>query len=134
MDMEHTVEELNKIIQFKDTTEPGDVVLFVNEGSEDSVPFSISYAVVNGFTLDTTKRDEWWHVHFTFLTIPPQPQTVILQPAHFTGREIFTMGGKKVFIKSLDFESIQPAGGDDEDTEKPPKKKEKTRNGLRVVK
>ncbi len=59
------------------------------------------YARVMGFDRDTAKRDEWWHVHFLFLEMPPATRTIILQTPHFTGKEIFTMGGRKVFMKAL---------------------------------
>ena len=124
--MENTVEELKKIITFKDTTEVGDVVLMARETEEENMPLVMAYAVITDFERDSSKRDDWWFVHLAFLSIPPQPQVLILQESHYTGREIFTMGGKKVFIKALDFsKSEEPA---------PPEEKEKPRGGLRVVK
>ena len=125
--MENTVNELKKIIAFKDTTVAGDVILMVNEPVDENSPFGLAYAMVTDFVRDNSKRDEWWHVHLSFLTVPPQPQVLILQTSHFTGQEIFTMGGKKVFIKALDF-SPRP-------TEPPQEKKPaKTRGGLKVIK
>jgi hypothetical protein len=125
--MEKTVDELKKIIVFKDTTEVGDVILMINEPVDENSPFGLAYAVVTDFVRDNSKRDEWWHVHLSFLTVPPQPQVLILQAAHFTGQEIFTMGGKKVFIKALNFAAKPGTPTDD-------KKTPKTRGGLKVIK
>lgn len=124
--MEKMVEELKSLINFKDSTEIGDVVLVLNEGDDENQQIGAVYAVVNDFERDMTKKDEWWHVHFTFLSIPPQPQKIILQPDHFTGKEIFTMGGKKVFIKALDFSGPEKSDIDPEPEEK--------KGGLRLVK
>jgi hypothetical protein len=130
--MEKTVEELRAAVPFKDTTETGDVVLMLNETEDPEMPVAAAYASITGFERDITKRDEWWHVHFAFLTIPPTPRSIILQPDHFTGQEIFTMGGKKVFIKALDMNELRPEP--DEPDEESEDKKEKRRGGLRVVK
>jgi hypothetical protein len=130
--MEKTVEEIKAAVSFKDTTEPGDVVLMLNETDDPEMPVAAAYAAITGFDRDITKRDEWWHVHFAFLTIPPTPRSIILQPDHFTGQEIFTMGGKKVFIKALDMDVLKPEPDEpDGETED---KTQKRRGGLRVVK
>lgn len=99
--MEKLVEELQLQVPFKDTTEPGDLVIALRENDDGRI--SMTYARVMGFDRDLSKRDEWWHTHFVFLEVPPLPRTIILQTAHFTGQEIFTMGGLKVFIKALNF-------------------------------
>ena len=136
--VEQTVEELKKIISFKDTTEVGDVILIVNETPDEDGPLGMAYARINEFEPDNSKRDEWWFVHMTFLTVPPRHQMLILQNQHFTGQEIFTIGGKKVFIKALDFsnyrkddDTITPET-DKQETSKP--KEKNGRAGLRVVK
>jgi hypothetical protein len=108
--MEKFVESLKASIAFKDTTEVGDVVLMVNEPAQDGEPFGAAYAVITDFVRDPSKRDEWWFVHLTFLAIPPKPHMLILQRPHFTGREIFTMGGKKVFIQALDIRKPSEPG------------------------
>ncbi|MFH1139212.1 MAG: hypothetical protein V1816_24280 [Pseudomonadota bacterium] len=128
MDFEKFVEELKKKFRFKETTETGDVALMVQEGQDEKSPVGLSYVYVNGFERDPGKRDEWWFVHLHFLLAPPVPQTLILQRPHFTGQEIFTMGGKKVFIKAVDLDQPEkkPAG----DKDAPPPK----RSSLRVVK
>jgi len=106
--MEAMVEELQYQVPFKETTEAGDMVLMLRENDDGRV--SMVYARVMGFDRDTTKRDEWWHVHFVFLEVPPLPRTIILQTPHFTGQEIFTMGGRKVFIKALNFTAFSNDG------------------------
>jgi len=103
--MERLVEELEYQIPFKETTDIGDTVIMLRENDDGRV--SMVYAKVLGFDRDTTKRDEWWHVRFVFLEVPPLPRTIILQTAHFTGAEIFTMGGRKVFIKAINFNAFE---------------------------
>ncbi len=104
--MEKLVEELGFQVPFKDRTEAGDTVIVLRENENGRI--SMVYARVLDFDRDTTKRDEWWHVHFIFLEVPPLPRTIILQTPHFTGQEIFTMGGRKVFIKAVNFEAFSP--------------------------
>jgi len=98
------VEELGFQVPFKERTEIGDTVIMLRENEDGRI--SGHYARVQGFDRDNTKKDEWWHVHFVFLELPPQPGTIILQTSHFTGQEIFTMGGRKVFIKAVNFEAF----------------------------
>lgn len=106
--MEEMLEELQYQVPFKETTEAGDTVLMLRENDDGRV--SMVYARVMGFDRDTSKRDEWWHVHFVFMEVPPLPRTIILQTPHFTGQEIFTMGGRKVFIKALNFAAFSDDG------------------------
>lgn len=106
--MKVMVEELQYQVPFKETTEPGDLVLMLRENEDGRV--ALNYARVMGFDRDTTKRDEWWHVHFVFLEVPPMPRTIILQTPHFTGQEIFTMGGRKVYIKAVNFAAFSDEG------------------------
>ena len=102
--IEGLVEEIKQQFPLKETTEAGDLVIMVRE-NDDGQP-AMAYAKIMGFVRDTSKRDEWWHVNFVFLEMPPVPRTIILQTSHFTGQEIFTMGGRKVFIKAVDFGSL----------------------------
>ncbi|MEW6264915.1 MAG: hypothetical protein AB1641_17715 [Thermodesulfobacteriota bacterium] len=126
--MEKAVEELKALMRFKDSTSVGDVVLMLNETGDENEPINAAYAVVTDFVRDISKRDEWWHVHFSFLAVPPVSQMLILQTPHFTGREIFTIGGRKVFIKALDF---SPTREPEDGTISP---KEKIKTSLRLVK
>ena len=91
------VAEIPRYIPFKDTTEEGDVVFILKEVSASQA--TGNYAQVISFARDSSKKDEWWFVGLVFLTIPVVHYTFALQTPHFTGKEIFTMGGKKVFIK-----------------------------------
>ena len=117
--MDKLIEEIQYQVPLKDTTEAGDTVIFLRETENGQV--SMSYARVLGFTPDLTKRDEWWHVHFVFFEVPPQARTIILQTSHFTGQEVFTMGGRKVFIKSVNFEAFREEGPDAPPPGEPPK-------------
>jgi|GEM_PF-289683 len=101
--MEKLVEELSFQVPFKERTEIGDTVIMLRENEDGQI--SGHFARILGFDRDATKKDEWWHVHFVFQELPPQPRTIILQTSHFTGQEIFTMGGRKVFIKAVNFEA-----------------------------
>ena len=125
--MEKFIEQIRESFQFKDTTVVGDVVLMVNEPEEEGAPFGVAYAVITDFERDPGKRDEWWFVHLTFLNFPPHPHMLILQRPHFTGQEIFTMGGKKVFLKAVDFQ--RPKQPEDDSKPTGP-----DRSGLRLVK
>ena len=127
--MESTVEELKRVLEFKPTTNPGDVVLMVKEQDDEKMPLLVTYALISGFERDPSKKDEWWFVHLNFLTIPPQPVTFILQESQFTGQEIFTMGGKKVFIKAV---NLGPPPRPEDNTAGKPKDRKKS--GLRVIK
>ncbi|MBU0484976.1 MAG: hypothetical protein KKB30_10740 [Proteobacteria bacterium] len=121
--MEEIVDQLRKIINFKKSTEEGDVVLIVMDN-----PQSLLYAVVTGIERDESRRDEWWHLSLQILAVPPQKVVWTLRVSQFTGEEIFTMGGDKRFIQAVDF-SIQKSGpvdGPGGDKEVKPK--------LRVVK
>jgi hypothetical protein len=135
--MEQLIEELKRIIQFKDETQIGDVVLIVNEAGEEDQPPSLLYAVITDFVRDQSKRDEWYYVHLALLSVPPQPQVLILEPDQFNGRLIFTIGGKKVFIKPLELSGLHEksgpddGGGDDQDESGPGGR---GKGGLRVVK
>jgi hypothetical protein len=104
MEMENFVEEIRLQVPFKDETEIGDIILMLKENEKGKM--IIAYAQVLNFTLDTTKRDEWWHVGLVFMDLPLVFKTFTLQKSHFTGQEIFTMGGKKVFIKAVNTASF----------------------------
>jgi len=122
--MDKIVEELHKIFHLKDSTDTGDIVIIVTEN-----PQTLSYALITGFERDTTRRDEWWQVSMQLLSVPPQKVVWTLRTEQFTGKEIFTMGGEKRYIKAVDFSG--PDSG-------PKKEKKPTEKGkqaaLRVVK
>ncbi|MDH3359966.1 MAG: hypothetical protein OEL55_03765 [Desulfobulbaceae bacterium] len=122
--MEKIVEELKSVFKFKDITDVGDIVLVVAEEE----PLMILYALVMNIEADRTKKDEWWHVTFQFLTLPPYQTVWTLRADQFCGNEIFTMAGKKKFIKAINFkpnDHLHDGGSGDGDKKRP---------GLRVVK
>ena len=98
--MEKLVEELKAVIPFKNTTETGDIVLIVGQN-----PQMIVYARVTSIERDRNKKDEWWNIGLTFLTVPLQKVVWTLRTAQMTGKEIFTMGGEKRFFQSVEFDS-----------------------------
>jgi hypothetical protein len=94
--MEKLVAELKQIVPFKDSTDIGDLVLIVAKE-----PQMLVYALVTDIERDTSRKDEWWHISLTFLTVPPQEITWTLRTAQMTGMEIFTMGGEERFVKAV---------------------------------
>ena len=95
-DMKKLIAELKGIVEFKETTEVGDLVLLVAKE-----PQMLVYALVTGIERDRTRKDEWWHLHMQVLTVPLQPLTWTLRREQFTGREIFTMGGEERFVQAV---------------------------------
>ncbi|MGW8195412.1 MAG: hypothetical protein ACWGOX_14230 [Desulforhopalus sp.] len=100
--MQKIIDELKQLITFKETTDIGDIVLIIAKE-----PQMLMYARVCGIKRDPSRRDEWWHVHLTMLTVPLQEIVWTLRTAQFTGQEIFTMGGAERFIKAIDFNSVK---------------------------
>jgi len=111
--MEKLIDELKKLVPFKDSTEAGDVVLIAFKKQNQIV-----HAVVREIVRDTTKRDEWWHVGLQFLTVPSRQATWTLRTAQFTGMEVFGMGDEDLFMKAVDVQ-LPPAEGT-ESTESAP--------------
>jgi hypothetical protein len=95
--MEKLVDQVKSITPFKDQTEVGDLVLIVAYN-----PQLLMYAQVSNIERDRSKRDEWWNIGLTFLTVPLQKAVWTLRTEQMTGREIFTMGGEQRFFKALD--------------------------------
>ena len=95
--MEKIVIELKKIVEFKDTTDIGDIVLVAAKE-----PQVLLYGYVVDIEQDTTRKDEWWHLHLTMLSVPLQRMTWTLRTSQMTGQEIFTMGGEERFIQAVD--------------------------------
>jgi hypothetical protein len=122
--MEKIIEELHTVVRLKETTEPGDIVVILAED-----PQSLVYARVAGFERDMNKLDEWWHIAMHILNVPPQKVVWTLRTPQFTGQEIFTMGGKKHYVKALDFS--EP---DEEALLEDVVMKKDKKPGLRVVK
>ena len=91
--MDELVAELNKLIDFKETLRMGDVALIAAED-----PQMLAFVVVTDISLDFSRKDEWWHVGMQMLSVPLQPMTWTLRMEQMCGQEIFTMGGKKMFM------------------------------------
>ena len=123
--MESMVHELKKIMPFKESTAPGDVVLVAIENSK-----AVFYALVVDIVRDATRRDEWWNVTLQILSVPPQLVVWTLRESQFTGQETFTMAGDGRFMKAVDFSKAKPS------PEQPPtgKKIAKGRPALKLVK
>lgn len=115
--METLVKKLKTLIHFKPTTEIGDTVLVVGKMDKESEADMLFYAHISDIERDTSRRDEWWHVHLHILSVPVQEVTWTLRTAQMCGEEVFTMGGEPRFIKAIDFGVKPPV--------EPPKKKEK---------
>ena len=100
--MQKLITELKQIVRFKDSTDIGDLVLIVAKEPQ----MLASYALVTDIERDTSRKNEWWHVSLTLLSIPPQEITWTLRTPQFTGMEVFTMGGEERFVKAVDFGAI----------------------------
>ncbi len=99
--MEKLVAEIKRMVQFKETTDIGDIVLIAAEE-----PQMLVYALVSDISRDNSRKDEWYHLELVFLSVPPQVITWTLRPEQMTGKEIFTMGGNERFVQAIDV----PAG------------------------
>lgn len=95
--MQQIVDELKQVLTFKETTEVGDIALIVIKE-----PQMFVYAHIDEIERDVTRRDEWYHVHLTILSIPLQKMQWTLRTEQITGQEIFTMGGEERFFKAVD--------------------------------
>ncbi|MCI5145193.1 MAG: hypothetical protein D3923_06585 [Candidatus Electrothrix sp. AR3] len=120
--MEKLIAALKEIIQFKENTDIGDIVLIAAVD-----PQMTAYALVTGIERDSSRKDEWWQVSMQLLAVPLQPLVWTLRTEQFTGQEIFTMGGKARFVKAIRIEqaSTKP-------TSQPMTQEGK--GGLRIVK
>lgn len=97
------VAELKRLVNFKDTTVVGDLVLILS-----GEPQMLAYALVTSIEPDNSRKDEWWQVKMQLLSVPPRKMVWTLRPAQFTGREIFTMGGEQRFVQAVRFIHDQP--------------------------
>ena len=95
--MQKLGEELKQLIVFKTTTDRGDIVLIAAKE-----PKMLFYAYVTNIERDDSRKDEWWHLHLTLLSVPLQKITWTLRTEQMTGREIFTMGGEERFLQAVD--------------------------------
>jgi hypothetical protein len=116
-EMEKFVTELKQIITFKNSIDTGDIVLIAAKE-----PFMLLYALVISIERDTGRKDEWWHVGMSMLTVPPQQITWTLRTLQMTGMEVFTMGGEERFMKAVDFgaSTMPPTGNTKNSTGKGP--------------
>lgn len=121
--MEKLVEQVQGLVTFKDQTEVGDLVLIIAHN-----PQLLMYAQVSSIERDRSKRDEWWNIGLTFLTVPLQKTVWTLRTEQMTGREIFTMGGEKRFFKAVDLND------DNHVTQDQGKKPSGTRKELKRIK
>ena len=64
-------------------------------------PRLMLYAKVISIERDPSKKDDWWHIGLTFLTVPLQNVIWTLRTPQMTGQEIFTMGGEKRFFQAV---------------------------------
>jgi len=125
--MEDLIAELKKLVPFKDSTVEGDIVLLASDD-----PRAIVYAFVTDITRDAGRKDPWWDVTMQVLSVPPSEVVWTLREPQFTGREIFTFGGIKHFMKAVRFPAQQPrpiGGGEGREGKTRPRG-----TGLRVVK
>lgn len=125
--MDELVAELRERMGFKESINVGDVVLIAAEE-----PRMLAFAVVTDISPDSTRKDEWWHVGMQMLSVPLQPMTWTLRMPQMSGREIFTMNGKKMFMApvGIPYDSPRPKP----DLEKNPGEGKKKSGVLRIIK
>jgi hypothetical protein len=121
--MDKIVNDLKKLVPFKETVEAGDIVLVAAKK-----PQMLVYGLVSDIIRDDTKRDEWWHVSMHILSLPPRKVTWILRTPQMTGQEIFTMEGEERFMKAVKFET------NGEPTQKDTEKGSQEKPSLRRIK
>lgn len=124
--LEKLIEELKAVTPLKKTTEVGDIVLVVSEN-----PQLLLYGLVGSIERDPSKKDEWWNIGLTFLTVPLQQVVWTLRTAQMTGQEIFTMGGEKRFVQAV---SIGIVSNEDPKRTPPEPKKSSPKGTLKRVK
>ncbi len=124
--MEKLVAELKQVVPFKDSTDIGDLVLIVAKE-----PQMLVYALVTDLVRDTSRKDEWWHLSLTVLTVPPQELTWTLRTAQMTGMEVFTMGGEERFVKAV---NLIPTIAKPPENQPPEKEKNKTNSKASFLK
>lgn len=122
------VEELKKLVSFKETASAGDVVLIVSEE-----PRMIVYALITAIEPDPGQKKSWWNVTMQVLAVPPREVIWTLREPQFTGREIFTVEGKEHFIGPVRFAAGNPAHPSSSAPDNPPSPTEGG-GGLRRVK
>lgn len=92
MDLDRALQDLKKHIQFKETTEPGDVILV-------GMPSGLFYGLVQ--SIDKNIKKDWYNLNFKLLVMPPADMTWILRIPQMTG-EIFTINEAEHFIIAVD--------------------------------
>ena len=98
MNFEEAIKDIKtNHMKFKDDTNVGDIILALSEEGP------IGFGKITDIVIDTAKKDEWWFVTFDLLSVPIQSITWILRTSQFTGKEIFTMNGIKMFVAAIDF-------------------------------
>ncbi len=96
--MEKIVKELKQILSFKDSTDVGDIVLIATKD-----PQMLIYGLITSIERDDSRKEEWWVIGVSLLSLPPQKMHWTLRTSQMTGMEIFTMGGEERFMKAIDF-------------------------------
>jgi len=109
--LQKLIDELRKVVPFKEVTGAGDLVLIAADN-----PRMLVYALVDAIEPDPGRRGTWWHVHMHLLTVPPRETVWTLREPQFTGKEIFTMGGEQRFLQAVQFGNLrspsEPPGQD----------------------
>jgi len=129
--MEAIVEQLRERMALKETLEVGDVAIIAAED-----PQMLAFAVVTEISRDLSRKAEWWHVSMQMLSVPLQAMTWTLRMEQMCGVEIFTMGGKKMFMAPVDI-PFEPHHATHPDPLKTTKNKQgagKRKTTLRIIK
>ncbi|PID75341.1 MAG: hypothetical protein CSB23_03780 [Deltaproteobacteria bacterium] len=105
--MQKIIDELRQAILLKEHTEIGDTILILSRPDNAPGP-QLVYAHVDDIERDTSRRDEWWHLHISILAMPLQKTILTLRSEQMSGKEIFTIRGEEHFIQAIDFAGNSP--------------------------
>ena len=81
--MQKIVDELKKVLPLKDTSNIGDIIVIASKE-----PQMLLYAHIDDIERDTSRKDEWWHVQMSVMSIPLQKMTWTLRTEQLSGQSM----------------------------------------------
>lgn len=99
--MDELIRELKQLLQLKDTTAKGDIVILASAN-----PKMLIYALVTAVEPDPQRKRSWWNISMEVLTLPPRKVVWTLREPQFTGQEIFTFDGVEHFMQAVQFDNV----------------------------
>ena len=99
--MDELIRELKQLLQLKDTTAKGDIVILASAN-----PKMLIYALVTAVEPDPQRKRSWWNISMEVLALPPRKVVWTLREPQFTGQEIFTFDGVEHFMQAVQFDNV----------------------------